>query len=441
MKFLNILILILFLQNCSFDQKSGIWNNENSNTESKKSMFKDFQKLSSTNELFDQIIKIDEKFNFKLPDPVNNLEWSETFFDKTNNIPNLSYKGIEELIFKSKKITSHKISEFILYEDNNLILSDEKGNLIIYSISENKVITKFNFYKKRFRAIKKKLNLIVNSEIIYVSDNLGYIYAFDYNKKSLLWAKNYKIPFRSNLKIIDNKLVASNQNNSLYFLDLINGNQIKLIPTEDTLVKNRFINNISLNDTHSLFLNTYGSLYAIDNTNIKINWFINLNQSMSLNPTNLFEGTPIITEGNKIVISSNKFIYILDNVTGSILHKKNLSVSIKPIIVQNYLFLITNNDLLISMNLETGKIIYSLDINQKIADFLDTKKKKAVYKNFFIANKKIIIFLENSYVLTFSLYGKLEKIKKLPANLNTFPIIVDGSIIYVNKRNKITILN
>ena len=105
----------------------------------------------------------------------------------------------------------------------------------------------------------------------------------------MLWAKNYKIPFRSNLKIIDNKLVASNQNNSLYFLDLINGNQIKLIPTEDTLVKNRFINNISLNDTHSLFLNTYGSLYAIDNTNIKINWFINLNQSMSLNPIYLKE--------------------------------------------------------------------------------------------------------------------------------------------------------
>ena len=72
------------------------------------------------------------------------------------------------------------------------------------------------------------------------------------------------------------------------------------------------------------------------------------------------------------------------------------------------------------MNLETGKIIYSLDINQKIADFLDTKKKKASYKNFFVANKKIIIFLENSYVLTFSLYGKLEKIKKLPGNTKNY---------------------
>lgn len=441
MKFLNILILIVFLQSCSFDQKSGIWKNDNSDTDSKRNIFKDFQKLSSSKEFFDQIINIDENFKFKIQDPRNNLEWGDIFFDKTNNIPNLNYKGIEELIFKSKKITSHKINKFTLYEDNNLILSDEKGNLIIYSISENKVIIKFNFYKKRFRTIKKNLNLIVNSGIIYISDNLGYIYAFDYKKNNLIWAKNYKIPFRSNLKIVDNKLVASNQNNSLYFFDLKDGNEIKLIPTEDTLVKNKFINNISLNDNYSFFLNTYGSLYAIDNTNIKINWFLNLNQSINLNPANLFEGTPIITEGNKIVISSNKFIYILDNITGSILYKKNFSVSIKPIIVKNYLFLITNNDLLISMNLETGKIIYSLDINQKIADFLDTKKKKAVYKNFFIANKKILIFLENSYVLTFSLNGKLEKIKKLPANMNTFPIFVNGSIIYINKRNRIIIVN
>ena len=65
----------------------------------------------------------------------------------------------------------------------------------------------------------------------------------------------------------------SNQNNNLFFFDLNSGNQITQIPTEDTLVKNKFINNISLNKINTLFLNTYGSLYAIDNKNIKINWF------------------------------------------------------------------------------------------------------------------------------------------------------------------------
>ena len=43
MKFLNILILILFLQNCSFDQKSGIWKNDDTNTDSNNKIFKDFQ--------------------------------------------------------------------------------------------------------------------------------------------------------------------------------------------------------------------------------------------------------------------------------------------------------------------------------------------------------------------------------------------------------------
>ena len=182
MKFLNILILILFLQNCSFDQKSGIWKNDDTNTDSNNKIFKDFQKLSSSNELFDKIVKIDKDFKFKSLAPINNLEWNDIFFDETNNIPNLNYKGIEKLTFKSKKISSKNLNKSILYDDSNLILSDEKGNLIIYSISKNKVITKFNFYKKRFRTIKKNLNLIVNDGVIYASDNLGYIYAFDYKK-------------------------------------------------------------------------------------------------------------------------------------------------------------------------------------------------------------------------------------------------------------------
>ena len=441
MKFLNILILILFIHHCSFDQKSGVWKNDKLNSDSKNTVFQDFQKLYTSNEIFDQIIKIDEKFKFKVSESRTNLKWNDIFFDKTNNIPNLSFRQIEKSIFKSKKISSHEINEFILYEDNNLIFTDKNGNLFIYSIPKNKVITRFNFYKKKFRTIKKNLNIIVKDGIIFVSDNLGYIYAFDYKNNELLWAKNYKIPFRSNLKIIENKLVVSNQNNSLYFLDLNNGNQIKVIPTEDTPVKNKFINNISLNDTHSLFLNTYGSLYAIDNRNLRINWFLNLNQSINLNTSNLFDGTPIINKGNKVVISSNKFTYILDNITGSILHKKNFSVSIKPNIIENYLFLITNNNLLISVNLETGKIIYSLDINQKIANFLNTKKKKVTYKNFFIANEKILIFLKNSYVLIFNLNGNLEKIKKLPSKLNTSPIFINDSIIYINKKNNIIIVN
>ena len=63
--------------------------------------------------------------------------------------------------------------------------------------------------------------MIIQNDVIYVSDNLGYLYSYDYIKDKVIWAKNYKVPFRSNLKIKKNKLIAANQNNTLYFFNKI----------------------------------------------------------------------------------------------------------------------------------------------------------------------------------------------------------------------------
>ena len=54
---------------------------------------------------------------------------------------------------------------------------------------------------------KKKKNYIkTEKNIIYVADNLGYLYSLNYEMKKLVWAKNFKIPLRSN-KNNQNKLM------------------------------------------------------------------------------------------------------------------------------------------------------------------------------------------------------------------------------------------
>ena len=63
------------------------------------------------------------------------------------------------------------------------------------------------------------------------------------------------------------------------------------------------------------------------------------------------------------------------------------------------------------------------------------------FQNIMIVNNKIFIYLKNSYILKFDLYGNLEKIDKLPAKLNSNPIVVDNSILFLNKQNKLTIVN
>ena len=377
----------------------------------------------------------------KLSAPINNIKWNDIFYDQSNNFKNFIYSDSNEIIFKSKKITKYQVNNFILFEKDNLISSDLKGNVIIFSIKENKVIAKFNFYKKRYKKIIKKLNFIIEDNIIYISDNIGYLYAFDYKNNKILWAKNYKVPFRSNLKILENNLVAANQNNNLYFFNKLNGNKLRSRPTEETLVKNKFINNLSSNKDSLFFLNTYGSLYAINIKSMRLSWFINLNQSQNLNPSNLFSGNKIINNDSKIIVSSNQFTYVIDANTGTIIYKKKFSSQVKPIIINDYLFLISKNNLLISMNLKTGNIIYSYDINQKIAKYLNIKKNKVEFKNIIIANDKILIFLKNSYILKFNINGNLEQVKKLPSKLNTNPIIIDGSILYLDFKNKLSIVD
>ena len=108
-----------------------------------------------------------------------------------------------------------------------------------------------------------------------------------YNNK-VVWAKKYSKPFRSNLKINEDKLIASNQNNELIFFNKKSGQKIKTIPTEENVIKNKFVNNLSLNKDNLYFLNSFGSLYSVNLESMEINWFINLNQSTDFNPSDLF---------------------------------------------------------------------------------------------------------------------------------------------------------
>ena len=442
MKCFTVLIICLTLSSCSFDNKTGIWKNEKNDSDDQSNIFKDFKTVTTFENKFNKVIPFDNKNKFQLLKPINNLEWNDEFFGLNNNLKNFQYDDLNKIILKSKKLSNNKVFERKLFANNHLIISDEKGNIIIYSISKKKTIFRFNFYKKKYKKIKKKLNLIIENDILYVSDNVGYLYAFNYKYNKLVWAKNYKIPFRSNLKIFNNKIIVSNQNNNLFFLNKINGDLIKFIPTEETIVKNKFINNLSIDDKNNLFfLNTYGSLYSIDAKNMKINWFLNLNKSTDINPSNLFNSVQIVSNENKVLIGSNNKTFIIDKNSGFIVNKFTFAPLIKPIINKTNAFLITENNYLISIDLSTNKILYSSYINQEIANFLNVNKKNVEIQSFMLLSNKITIFLKNSFVLNFNSNGKLQSVKKLPSKLNSIPIIINKLLYFLDKKNRLVILS
>ncbi len=441
MKRFTFIIFIFILSNCSFDNKTGIWNNNNVSVSKDDSIFKDFETLNTDEETFNSTIEPINNFKPVIDKAKIKLKWLDEFYQNSNNPENFNYKNLNKLVFKSKKLSRYDINDKILFDGSYLIAADTKGNIILYSIEQKNIIYTFNFYKKKFKKIKKKLKLIIDKDIIYVADNIGYLYAFDYKKEKLLWAHNYKIPFRSNLKIVKDNLLVADQNNSLYIINKLDGKKIRIIPTEETILKNTFINSLAFNESSFFFLNTYGSLYSLTNADNAINWFLNLNQSTNLNASGLFYSKAISIHNKKIIITTNPYLYILDSETGRTTSKINMSSLVRPVASGQSLFLITQNNLLVSLNINTGKINYSLNINQKIADLLKTKKKSIDIKSLSLVNNELFIFLKNSYIVKFSVNGKIKKITKMPVKMKSTPIFINDSILYLNNKNQLTIVN
>ena len=441
MKRLWIIILTVTLLSCSFDTKTGIWENSNIDSTINDNRFKDFETLYTEQKSFNQIIDPKSDLQVILGPTKLNLRWLEQEFQKSNNLENFSYNGLNKIVFKSKKLSRNTINEKLFFDGDNLIITDDKGNIIFYSVSNQDIFFKFNFYKKKYKDKTKKLNIIIENNIIYVGDNLGYVYAINYSSKKLIWAKNFKIPFRSNLKQIEEKIILTDTSNVLYFIDKTNGEIMKNIPTEENLLKSTFVNSLSLSQDSLFYLNTYGSLYSINNDNGSIKWFINLNKSTAINPTNLFYSNPIFLYENDIIVAADPNLHIINSTNGLVKNKISITSIKKPKVSNDKIFIITKDNLLVCIDLSSNEIIYSIDISSQIAKYLDSKKKSIQIKNFFIANNKIFIFLNNSYLVEFSSTGKIKNVGKLPSKLNSSPIFINNSILYVDNGNRLVILD
>ena len=79
MKFSLIILALFFLNNCSFDNKSGIWNNEKGFKSSDKSLFSEFKTLSVIDNSFYEILPINKDFKFRNFKKIKNSQWKDYY--------------------------------------------------------------------------------------------------------------------------------------------------------------------------------------------------------------------------------------------------------------------------------------------------------------------------------------------------------------------------
>ena len=455
-RFLLVFVTIL-LTSCSFDNKTGIWKdassipveNKNAKSISKKSSNTRLENVFIKNQVFNKEIDVKNTFNIQIDSPIKISNWVEQYGIPTNNISNFFYSDKKILLSKSSKLSKNSTKENnsnqkIIFYKNNLISYDHKGTIFIYSLSLNKKIFEYNFYKKEFKNFKKEINLIINENILYSADNLGYLYAINLDNKSIIWAKNYGIPFRSNLKFAGNQIFLANQDNVIYSIDSTTGNKNWQFATSITFLKSNFKNNFALDLTGNnlIFLNTSGELYSINYLTQKINWVLNFKNPLLSGDAELFLSQPLIIKNDNLIISTEKSLLSYNILTSSRNWILSSEPIFKPVITSNYTYAILKNNLLICLDNLSGKVIWSKNIFKNINN-KNFKNKFGHIIDFKIVNNKINIYSKNGYLLIFNFSnGNLISSTRInKSGIISKVIFLNNNMFFVDKKNKLLKFN
>lgn len=372
-KFFLVFIILILLNNCSFDTRSGIWT---------KPEILDTQKVE-TEILFEkkQIIKKEFNSNFTINTPLK-LFKNQTIAESNNeNVLNL--KKISK--YKFSRINSFKYFDptLIFYYDD-LIFFDKKGSVIRFD-ETSKILWKKNYYTKNEKKSLPILNLSIKDNIIIVTDSLSKYYAIDVKTGKLIWSKNHNTTFISDVKIDKNRFYIVDSNNALHCFSLIDGSKIWEFDSDYELIKSQKKLSIILDEEKIYFNNSKGDIYSLNKDNGNLVWITPSKNPNEISQTFLLKTSELVKNNTNIYFSNNQnSFFSIDKKTGFINWQQDINSEIKPIIVDNFIFTISTDGYLFIIDKVSGNILRITDLFVKF----NTSPKKYNPLNIFTSSEK-----------------------------------------------------
>ena len=429
---LKLLLLLFFISGCSLKDTTGFWTNENEirKVESNfKPLFKNEERL---------LKEFNKDFKIKL-DP--SLLKNDNSTSLNNNDGYARYKGNLKKISKynfSKIKDYNKLEPDLIFHDNGIIFFDNSGNILNFD-NNSKLIWKKNIYLKNEKKIKPLLSMQNNKNYLIIADNLSKYYALNIKNGEIIWSKSHQSPFNSQIKIYKDKFFILDLNNNLICFSLKDGSKIWNFNTEKPFINPLKKLSIVIENNLVIFNNSLGDITAVNIESGALEWQISTHNSDDLNEIISLKTSNLIIDENKIFFSNNKnLFYSVDLNTGNINWKQNISSSVKPAVIGDLLFTISDNGYLFLIDKNRGNIVR---INDIFKNFKPKVKKNLVPTGFILDSnnlyvstnfgKLLIVNIENASTKEILKIGKGKLSRPFVKNQNLF-LIKDNAIIKLN---------
>ena len=376
------------------------------------------------------VIKIDKVFS--------NYYWMQKGGNDTHLIPNVNLKFPFKTIFS--KNTDQEISDKYvslaspIVDEKNIYLLSTDGKVI--SIDKNNF--KINWNKQIFsnKIDFPNLGSIVvklNSDNLYLHNGGDIIFALNKKNGKVKWKFKNQFPFRGNITIKDNYLLANDYNNNLLaFLENKLIWKKKLGQSENVM----FTNIRPIIHDNKIINPAFNGLFHILNINngkLIFSDYLEPNKKMAkIFRNNDIVANPIISDNKLYIVSHSGTLASYDLNNLKLLWSVQIGGSNTPIISGNSLFLIDNNNILYGINSKNGKIKWMKQFDTKMEEgFYFKDFKKINFKGPFLIDNKLILFSNNGYLnMIDPLNGKFLESRSFEL-LGAEPIFVENKLIII----------
>ena len=430
-KLLLLTLILLFSNNCSLNEDSKIWRDKDIKLDDKKNIKKIFVK---------EKINIVE-FNAQLKLDLKKINFNNQIIENKNNYGSFKYDGIlnQTGSYKFSKFNNiEKLDIKPIFLDNGIIFFNKKGALIRYD-KDQKIIWKKNYYSKSEKKLQTELDFAVSRKSLLVTDNIAKYYAVDINSGELIWSKNSIYPFNSEIKVYEDRFFVIDYNNTLRCFNINNGSECWSLQTNDSFILSNNKHSLIILDNSIIFSNSIGDITAADLITGAILWQLPTQSSNIVDEIYTFKNSKLVSDGKSIFFSNNKNkFYSINSKNGTLNWLNKINSNLTPVIINDFIFTVSNDGYLFTIQKENGNIIR---INDLYKEYKKKKRNEISPIGFTVGSTRL--YLANSdgkLIISDLTSGKVLSTKKISGGMISKPfifnenlfIIRNGSIIEYN---------
>ncbi len=235
---------------------------------------------------------------------------------------------------------------------------------------------------------------------------------FKFNQPEILgelnWTIESKVGFNSNAKIIKNSVVAVDFDNVIRAFSVKDGKELWNFDTDNPFIKSQKKLSLVTKGEVVFFINSIGDVTALNANDGSLVWQTPTQSTLIFQDAFTLENSDIIFANDTIYFSNNRNeFFAIDARSGVLKYKQTINSSLRPTVIEDYVFSISKEGFLFVIDDKTGNVLRITNIFKNI----ENKKNQIEPTGFILAQNKVYVSLNN---------GKLIKLNAVSGNEEGF---------------------